>query len=205
MAADPKALDLTIYQGRTFNHIVRWETEPVVFKQITAITRGAPVTLTVAAHGLRSGWRAAVTSAGGMTEINAPANAPKASDYRPVTVIDVNTLSFDIDSTGFSTYTSGGYLRYNTPKSLVGAVARMDIRDRVGGTLLLALSSAGVSPAITLNDLEHTIVVSIPAAATATMAFKSAVYDLEIVSADGTVSVLLAGGITVVPEVTTSV
>lgn len=204
MAADPKQIDWTIYQGRTFRYVLRWETDPIVYKPITAISRTAPALLTVPTHGLVSGWYAAVTDVVGMTEINAPANAPRASDYRQVTVVDPNTISFNaLSSAGFSTYKSGGFLRYKTPKSLAGATARLDIKSRVGGTLLHAASSTGGE--IVLNDTDHTITVVLADTVTAAMSFTQAVYDLEVVSSDGTVAVLLSGSVEVVPEVTTSV
>jgi hypothetical protein len=203
VAADPKNLDLTVYQGRTFRHIVRWETSPTVYKPITSVTRTAPAVVTAVGHGVQTGWYVVVTDVGGMTEINASANAPRSSDYGQATKIDVDTLSLDgVDAARFSAYTSGGYLRYNTPKSLSGAVARMDLRDRVGGTLLLALSST--TGEITLDDTNHQIIIEMTPAITELMAYTKAVYDLEIEESDGAVSVLLLGGVTVIPEVTTS-
>lgn len=204
MAADPKNLDLTIYQGRTFRHVVRWETSPPVYKAITAITQTAPVVITAVGHGVKTGWYVAVTDVGGMTEINAAANAPRSGDYTQATFVDTDNISLDtVDAARFSAYTSGGYLRYNTPKDLGGAVARMDLRDRVGGTLLLSISST--TGEITLDNTDHMIVIELTPAVTELITYKKAVYDLEVQASDGTVSVLLAGSITVIPEVTTSV
>lgn len=204
MAANPKNLDLTIYQGRTFRHVVRWETTPTVYKEITGITQTAPVVITAVGHGVKTGWYVAVTDVGGMTEINAAANAPRSGDYVQATFVDADRLSLDtVDAARFSAYTSGGYLRYNTPKDLSGAVARMDLRDRVGGTLLLSISST--TGEIVLDNTEHMIVVELPAAVTELMEYKKAVYDLEVETNDGAVSVLLVGSVTVIPEVTTSV
>lgn len=204
MASDPKTLDLTIYQGRTFRHVVRWETSPPVYKPITNVTQTAPVVVTAVGHGVQTGWYVAITDVGGMTEINASANTPRSSDYVQATLVDADNISLDtIDAARFSAYTSGGYLRYNTPKDLSGATARMDLRDRVGGTLLLGISST--TGEITLDNANHMIVIELTPAVTALMTYKKAVYDLEIEASDGTVSVLLVGSITVVPEVTTSV
>ena len=204
MALDPKTDDWTIYQGRTFKRIVRWETTPTVFKPITNITQAAPAVVTCAEHGMRSGWYGAITDVLGMTEINAPANAPRTGDYKQVTVIDINTFSInDLSSAQFSAYTSGGYIRYNTPKSLDSAVARLHVRNRVGGTLLLDLSSTGGE--IVLSDLEHVIAVTISDEVTKLMTYTKGVYDLEIEDAAGETYVLLTGSITVVPEITVEV
>jgi hypothetical protein len=201
VALDPKTDDWTIYQGRTFKRIVRWETTPTVFKPITGISRTAPTVVTCVGHGLKSGWYAAVTDALGMTEINAPSNAPRTGDYRQVTVIDVDNFSInDLSSAQFSAYTSGGYVRYNTPKSLDGAVARLHIRNRVGGTLLLDLSST--TGEIVLSDLDHMIVITVSDEVTKLMTYTKGVYDLEIEDAAGETYVLLSGAVTVVPEIT---
>ena len=204
MALDPKTDDWTIYQGRTFKRIVRWETTPTVFKPITNITQAAPAVVTCVGHGMRSGWYGAITDVLGMTEINAPANAPRAGDYKQVTVVDVDNVSInDLSSAQFSTYTSGGYLRYNTPKSLDGAVARLHVRNRVGGTLLLDISST--TGEIALSDLEHVIAVTISDEVTKLMTYTKGVYDLEIEDSAGETYVLLTGSVTVVPEITVEV
>lgn len=201
MASDPKELDLTIYQGRTFQHVVRWETSPIVYKAITGITRAAPVVITAPGHGLATGWYAAITDVVGMTEINAASNTPKTSDFRQVTVVGDDTVSINtLDSAGFTAYVSGGYLRYNTPKDLTSAIARMRIKDRVGGTTLQILASA--TNEIVLNNVDHTITMQLTPAVTAAFSFKKGVYDLELETADGAVAVLLTGAVTVIPEIT---
>jgi len=204
VALDPKTDDWTIYQGRTFKRVVRWETTPTVFKSITGITQSAPTVVTCPGHGLRSGWYGAITDVRGMTEINAQANTPRVGDYRQLTVIDIDTVSVDdLSSAQFSAYTSGGYLRYNTPKSLAGAVARLHVRNRVGGTLLLSLSST--SGEIVLDDSEHVIVVTISDDVTKLATYTKGVYDLEIEDGVGETYVLLTGTVTVVPEITVEV
>jgi len=202
MATTPKQLDLTIYQGRTFRHIVRWETNPVVFKAITAITQGAPAEITAVAHGLKNGWSVAITDVKGMTQINADSNSPKTTDYRPVTVVDVDTITIDgLDSASFKAYTSSGYIRYYTPVGLSGYKARLDFKDKVGGTILLSLNETA---GITLDDTNHTITIGITPAVTTLITWKKAVYDLELESPTGPIDAVLAGSVTVVPEVTTT-
>jgi hypothetical protein len=204
VALDPKTDDWTIYQGRTFKRIVRWETTPTVFKPITNITRAAPTVVECIGHGLKSGWYMAITDVVGMTEINAPANSPRAGDYKQVTVIDVDNFSVnDLSSAQFSAYTSGGYVRYNTPKSLDGAVARLHIRNRVKGTLLLELTSTAGD--IVLSDSDHMVVITITDDVTKLMTYTKGVYDLEIEDGAGDTYVLLTGSVAVVPEITVEV
>lgn len=197
--ADTK--DLTVKQGKTFSLVLRWETDPVIYRAITAIQQAAPARLTVTGHGIPDGWRCAVTNVKGMTEINAEANALRDRDYHPITVIDANTVEInEINAAGFKAYTSGGVLQCNTPVSLVGYSARMAIKGKVGGTALKSL----VSPTdIALNTTTNTITITISATDTAAFTWKTGVYDLELVSGSGVVTALLTGKVTVSKEVTT--
>jgi hypothetical protein len=196
--------DLVIRQGRTFSLPVRWEAPPIVYKQISAILQSAPVRITAVGHGVPDGWRVAVTNVKGMVEINAEANKVRDKDYVQATVIDPDTVELNaINASGFRPYTSGGVLQYNTPVVLTGFTARMSIKDRVGGTELLSLTTE--NGGIVIDLTRHTITIKITAAATAALSFKSAVYDLEIVSPDvvPVITPLLSGKVSVTLEVTT--
>lgn len=198
--ADTK--DLVIQQGKTFALVLRWETEPTVYRPVTAIQQTAPVRLTVPSHGAPEGWRCAITNVKGMTEINGEANNLKDKDYKSVTVVDASTLEInEINAAGFKAYVSGGVLQYNTPVALTGYTARLAIKDKVGGTLLLSLTTE--NGGITLNAITSTITLSISATATAALAWKSGVYELEVVSSSGVVTALMTGKIIVSKEVTT--
>ena len=199
--------DLTIQQGKTFTLVLRWETEPVVYKPITAIQQTAPVRMTVA-NTAPDGWRAAVTSVKGMTEINAADPAKlRDSDYHALTVIDANTVEFnDVNAAGFKAYVSGGYLQYNTPVDLTDFVARMEIKDKVGGTLLASADPAdGLLKIldIAIDNLKKTITLTISATATAAITWKKGVFDLEMQSLAGVVTALITGSVSVTKEVTT--
>lgn len=196
--ADTK--DLQITQGKTFSLVLRWETEPIQYKKITAITQDAPVRLTVTAHGIPNGWRCAVTNVKGMAEINAEANNLKDKDFNPVTVIDPNTIEINaINAAGFRPYVSGGILQFNTPVNMTGYTARLSIKDKVGGTLLKSLTTENAG--ITLDVAACTITITISATDTAQFDWKKAVYELEMVSPSDVVTALLFGGATVSKEV----
>lgn len=193
--------NLEIVQGSTFERTVRWETPPFVYKAITAITRAAPAVITAPAHGLPERWRVAVVSAGGMDEINAN-DPPKAKQYKRATVVDGDTISLnEVNSTEYSAYTSGGYLQYYTPVDLSGYTARMKIKDRVGGTTLVELTTE--NGGISLDNTAKKIVLTISADDTDEYTWTRGVYDLELVSPTDVVTKLLTGKIKVVPEVTT--
>lgn len=198
-----KQLDLIIEQGKTFTKPIRWESTPIVYKSITGITKTAPAQVTAVGHGIPPGWRAAVVSVKGMTQINALNTPPKDSDYHPVTVVSNDAVSLnDVNAAEFSTYTSGGYLQFNTPVDLTGYTARMTVRDKVGGTELLSLTTENAR--IVVDPVGYKITLNISATDTAALTWKKGVYDLELQSATGVVTALLAGSISVTKEVTTS-
>jgi hypothetical protein len=139
--------DFTIEQGKTWNQIVRWETSPIVYKAISAITQAAPAQITtLASHGIPSGWRVAVVSVKGMTAINAATSPPKDKDYHVATVISPTLVELnDVNSAEYKTYTSGGYLQYNTPADLNGFTASMSIKTKIGTPVLLQSVAGGTS------------------------------------------------------------
>lgn len=199
-----KKLNLTIRQGETFLRVARWETAPFIYTAITAITNAGPVSITSPTHGLKSGWRAAVVSAGGMRQINAENDPPRDHEFQQVTVTDPNTVTFNkVNSSAYAAYTSGGYLQSYTPVSLAGFTARMTIRDRIGGTTLLSITSGAPDNRIVLDDTNHTITITVSAVDTALLTFTKGVYDLEMVSAGGAVTTLFSGSVAVTREATT--
>jgi hypothetical protein len=196
-------LPLQIRQGSTFTYVLRWESLPVVYKAITGIAAQAPARITCVGHGLPDGWRAAVVSVLGMTEINAAGVPPRQSQYRQVTVVDADTVELNgVNAAAFTPYLSGGYLQYNTPVDLAGFTARMTVRDRVGGTELLSLTTE--NSRIALDNTAKTITLTLAATDTDDLTFVRGVYDLELVSAAGVVTPLAEGTVRVSKEITTT-
>lgn len=194
--------DLEVLQGKTFVRVFRWESLPIVYKAITAIAQAAPALITVVGHGVPEGWRVAVVSVKGMEEINAKNAVPRDTDYHKATVVSADSISLnDVNAADFTAYTSGGYVRYNTPIDLTGYTARMTIKDRIGGTVLATLTSAAGD--IIINNTTKTVQIQLSAVATAAYTWLSGVYDIEMVSASGQVSPLAAGNVTLTQEVTT--
>jgi hypothetical protein len=131
----PVKKNLTILQGKTFTLPVKWETEPIVYKAISGITQAAPCIVDCTTHGVPDGWRVAIVSAKGMTQINAENDPPRDSDYVVATKIDVDTLELNsVNSSAYRAWTSGGYVQYNTPKDLSGYSARMSIKNKLSDT-----------------------------------------------------------------------
>lgn len=198
--------DFEILQGKTFTRVVRWETAPLVYKAITAITKAGPVAITATGHGLPDGWRAAVVSAGGMRQINAKNWPLRDTDFHQITKVTADLITLnDTNSADYTAYTSGGSVVYYTPVDLASFTARMQVRaTQADTTILLSLTDAGVAPltGITLDNTLKTITLLISATDTAALTWLTGVYDLELISPAGVVTQLLSGSVTVVDEVT---
>ena len=196
--------DIQIRRGSTFLMAVRWETEPWLYAAITSISLTAPVTITSAAHTIPDGWNVAVVDAKGLTQLNAKSNPPKKSDMRRATVVSATQIEFnEVSAANFTPHkAASGYLAWRAPQNLTGYTARMQIRDRVGGTVLVSLTSAP-SGGITINQTDKAIEIVITDAQTGAITKAEGVYDLELVSPGGVVTALLAGAVTFESEVTT--
>lgn len=201
----PSTQDLTIRKGQTFRLPIFWESEPFITVPIASINRSASVQIvTQAPHGMPDGWRAAVVDAQGLTDLNAKANPPAKSDFRQVRRIDATTIEFNgISSAGFKKahVAATGFVQFYTPHDLSGYTARMSIKDKVGGTELLSLTTD--NGGIEIDESNSVIWLVIDAADAAAIAWKSGGYDLELVAPDGTVTAILTGKVAVVPEFTT--
>lgn len=190
----PNKLNLKIYQGSTFNQVLRWESSTKVYVPITNITRSAPVVITTEGHGIPLGWRARVTNVNGMKEIN-------NIDYQTVTDKTNTTVTFNqINSLAFSAYTTGGVLEYNEPASLAGYTARMQVREKLTSDTVI-LEATTENGGIIIDNVDKTITIYISPLATASLDFTQAVYSLEL-EREGLVVPFLVGSITLQREVT---
>lgn len=191
----PVKLNLKIIQGSTFSQVLRWEGSTKIYKTITSITNSAPVVIYSTAHGIPPGWRTKVTNVVGMKEIN-------STDYYTVTSTTTDTVTINsVNSIGYTAYTSGGVLEYNSPIDLSGYTARMQIRSTLSSdTVLSELTTANNK--IVLDNTAKTITLTLSATETAAFSFNTAVYSLEMVSSGGQVTQLVNGNLTLVKEVT---
>lgn len=191
----PTKMNLKVIQGSTFTETFRWESATKVYKPITAITNAAPMVVTAVGHGMPIGWRAKITNAGGMKEINS------TSTYHIATGVTSDTCTFNsINAVGYSTYTTGGILEYNAPTSLTGVTARMQIRDKITSTTTLDELTTE-NGKIVIDDALKTITILLSATVTQAYTFKSAVYSMELVSG-AVVTPFINGTITLDTEIT---
>jgi len=194
--AAPTKLNLKIYQGSTFRQVLRWESSTKVYVPITGISKSAPMVVTAPAHGIPVGWRAKVTSAGGMKEVN-------ALDYNIVTSTATNTVTFNqVNALGFTTYTTGGVLEYNQPTPISNLTARMQIREKVTSTSFIH-EMTSQNGGVIFDNTNKTITLLISSTATTAFNFTSAVYLLEFQdTSSGDTIPFATGSVTLQREVT---
>ena len=184
--------DIAIVKGSTYRDVLRWATAECVFVQATLIP-GAPVRLSATAHGIPDGWP--LVHVEGSTNIE-PTRA------QAVRVVNADTL--EIPCLNGTKFKAGSVvLRVFKPVELAGYQARMQIRDRIGGTVLLELSSFAIpgDPRIILDDVAKTITREIPASVTADLSWRRGVFDLEMVVGND-VTKIESGAVTTQDEVT---
>ena len=191
--------DLSIYQGTTFSAEFRWAALPMLYLPITAVPETTPVQFTCPSHGLTNGWPVAVVSTNGLDELRAQNDPPRPNEYNPVTVIDPNTIELNqVNAAGMVPYVSGGFIQAYSAVPLAGATALLEIKDRIGGTLLESLTSP---VGIVLDDTNKLITVNISAAATAAFSWLTGVYDLQLTTSTGEVFLIAYGNVAITNEV----
>ena len=204
MGCNLQKLELCIRRGATVDIPIRVESDVLVYAPISDITQGAPATITAALHGALDGWRGAVAGVKGMTEINASRIPPKETEFRRMTVADTNTVSFNtLITADFRPYQSGGYLVYYLPLDLsVFNDARMEVKDKVGGTQLAFFSVTGGE--LEIDQATRSLWLRLPAAED--LDFDSGVFDIELVRTNGDIVPLCSAQstLTVSPEITTA-
>lgn len=192
----PTKVNYKIIQGSTFQEVIRWESATKVFKTITGISKAAPTVVSCPAHGMKVGGRFRITNVLGMKEINTDED-----EYYIATNITTDDITIgDLNSLGFSTYTSGGVIEYYLPMALEGVTARMQIREKLTSSEIIDELTTE-NGKIVVNSTNGTITLKLSDANTAGYTFNSAVYSLEVATG-GTVVQLLTGTLTLVREVT---
>jgi hypothetical protein len=194
----PAKINYKIYEGSTFQETFRWESQTKVYVPISTIAKSAPCVVTTAiAHTIPVGWRAKITGAGGMKEINSQSD----DDYKLVTAVTSNTIEFNrVNSTGYTAYTSGGIVEYNQPVPLNNYTATMQIRETVDSSTVIHEASTA-NGQISISTIDSTISINIPSSITRDFDFTTAVYSLELTQGIYVVP-FLTGNLTLVREIT---
>lgn len=180
---------LKITRGSTFADTLQWATSECRLIQCT-LNPTAPVTIDAVGHGLPDGWP---------VRIEGHPRIPESSTFA-VKRVDEDSLSLPcLNGIPFGTARSV-VVRASAPVDLAGYTARMQIRDKVGGTVLLELTTE--NGRIAIDNATKKISRLIEADDTEAITWKKGVYDLEMVSGDYVIKID-AGTVEVADEVTT--
>jgi hypothetical protein len=179
-------VDINIVKGKTFEFMYRYADHDLVYKPILAMPSTAPVRLAISDHGIPDGWPIRIEGVRQPYELNSDDDA-----YYIATAIDPSTIELNmVRADGWRPYTSGGSVIFNNPFDLTGCSARMQIRDRVDGTILLTLNSdPSTAPdgEIEVDFNLAGLIVRLSPAVTAGITWLRGVYDLELITPDGNV------------------
>jgi hypothetical protein len=188
-------IDFCVKKGETFQKRFFWSDGTLVSKPITAISQAAPMVVTAVAHGMVNSWRAAIASARGMIQANIQDYPPKAADWKRISVVNANQVQFEeVNSADYDAYTSGGFLIYQNPVSLVGAVASLYVRDAPEtGTIYETLTSSPSSGLI-VDDTSKSITATLQ---TAALTWDIGYYDLEVTLSSGRIVQVAYGSISI--------
>jgi len=194
--------DIEIQRGRTFEFAYRRADMQINYAPISGMPSTTPVRLTAPNHGIPDGWRVGVEKVIRPEELNT-----SSGDYYIATFIDANTIELNgVRTDDWRPFVTSGALYFNRPFDLTGCSARMQVRRTLDGPVLLSLSSdpqAVRDGEIELDVSLSSIIVRLSAAATAAITWTRAVYDIELITAEGHVqSVTPVSAVSILPEVT---
>lgn len=198
-------VDITIVKGKTFEFAYRYAEDELVYMPIEAIISLAPVRLTMTAHNIPDGWPIQISCVKNPEELNSDPDGDEP--YYFAKFVDINTIELNtVNATCWKAYTSGGLVVFRKPVDLTGYAARMWIKNRVGGDVLLKLDS---DPATTPDGTIHidtalsAFIPKLSAEATQLLEWTKGVYDFEAITPTGEVYAIAAvSAVTVSDEVT---
>lgn len=198
-----QTIDLIITKGKTFSQaFLCAEDDQYVYRKIATLASAAPAQIAVAGHGLPAGWPARIESVKAPLELNTPEDEWLIPAVINDGVLEINHLNLQ----GAKPFSGPGVLVYPKPIDITGWTARMQVRDRIGGAVLLNFSSnPGDAPdgTITVDTAGSALVIGLSADKTAAISWSRAVYDIEAARPDGSViGIVSPSSIIVKQEVT---
>lgn len=195
-------LDLKIFQGKTLQIPLIYHQDVLVYKLIEAVSSLAPARLTVTGHGIPTLWPIRIEGAKAPLELNTSRGSYKQGRRVDADTIEIN----DMNLIAAKPFIGPAVLVYPAPADMTGWKIRSQIRDAIGGTVLLDASSDvadGADGTITIDVANSTLTITWSDEVTAAITWLKAVWDVEALLPDGTVLPLVAPSkVTVEREVT---
>lgn len=176
-----QTIDIVIQQGKTFNQAFKIADEELIYKPITSLISTAPVRLKVANHGLVDDWPILINCVKNPIQLNT--EYPVVASVIDQDTIEVNKLAICCNRP----YQGQGVIIFNKPCDLTGFAARASIRPAINSCKVLYEWSQ-----ITIDTVQHAIILTIPAAITASFKWSKAIYDVELIAPTGEVICLVS-------------
>jgi len=187
-------VDITIVKGKTFEYAYRYAEDELVYLPIEAMTSVAPVRLTITSHGIPDGWPIRVDCVKAPEELNSDPDGDEP--YYFAKVLNADTIELNtVNASCWKTYSHSGLLVFNKPVDLTGYSARMWIKSRVGGDVLLKLDSdpsASPDGTIQIDTALSAFIPKLSAMATQALEWSKGVYDFEAITPTGEVYAIAA-------------
>lgn len=201
MACNLPKLSICVREGATNRIPLRFEVDELVWVPIANITQTAPLEVeTTVPHNCPDEWGVAITGVRRPREINAEMPL-KDRSFNRAKRTDVDKLVFNkIDGSVLAPYGGGGHVVFYKPLDLTTfSEARLEVKDRVGGTQLAYYSTEDNT--LVFDPVNNTFWVE-PGD---TFGFSKGVFDLEFVNPGGEVRAMCSVDSTfiVLPEITT--
>lgn len=115
-------------------------------KAISAITKANPGQVTAVGHGFSTGDKIKLTSVGGMAEVN--------NLYFTITVVDADNFTIGVNTTSYTTYTSGGSaIKYGITQTSPVRV-NSNAHGFTNGQIIYLDNATGMT---TVNDTAYTV------------------------------------------------
>lgn len=196
-------VDLIITRGKTLAHRLAISDSELVYRDITALSSLAPARVTVAGHGVPTGWPVRIEGVKAPVELNTP-----VGQWWLPAVLSADSLEFNaLNLLRARTFAGPAVLVYPKPADLsTWQTVRAQVRDKIGGEVLLSFSSSvpdGADGTISIDIAASAITLGLTAEQSAALTWRRAVYDVEVVLADGSVLPVVApSAVTVEQEVT---
>lgn len=190
--------ELDMEQGATFNYTFHWYAGGRFMAPIEDITVGYPTRIKVTAHGLPtiSDTPVIISGVDGADILNSEGTGIEEAIY-------VDADHFDMpQSTVADTWKCGtGEITYHKPSDITGFTARMQIREKWHSLdFIEELTTENGGIVLTVEDAS--IEITLLPAVTALYTFRQAVYDIEMIDPNGSITRIIEGTITLSKEVT---
>lgn len=186
-------LNLKVRQGSMFKKVLRWETEPFIYKPITSIGSTAPCALHVPGHGLLQSQLFAIQNAQGLVDLNE--KAEDITQWHRAHVVDDDHIEINrVNALAFKAHTPNtGVIKYRTVVDLTGYTARLTLRERMGGVILHTMTSADPEE-ITLDPATGLVSFVFSSEASKLWTWRKAVFELDLIDVTGEHEYTIATG-----------